>query len=75
MGNPRGRPNSRRDHCGRFAPMTPTERELYEWAKWAERAQRDCARMVARIERRIPRYERKLAAARAKIAAKNKNGA
>ncbi len=76
MSNPRGRPNSRRDRSGRFAPeMTPAERELYEWAKWAERAQRDCARIAARIERRIPRYERQLAAARAKIAAKNKTGA
>jgi hypothetical protein len=55
--------------------MTPAERELYAWLKCVERVNRDCVRMHARIERRIPRYERKLAAARAKIAAKNENGA
>jgi len=76
MSNPRGRPNSRRDRCGRFAPeMTPAERDLAELAKGVERAQRDYARLHARIERRIRYHERKLAAARAKIAARNDNGA
>jgi len=55
--------------------MTPAERERYEWLKRVERANRDCARLLARIERRIPVHERKLAAVRAKIAAKNEDGA
>ncbi len=76
MGNPRGRPHSRRDRSGRFAPeMTPAERELYEWVKWTERVSREGARLAARLERKVARYERQLAAARAKIAAENEDGA
>lgn len=35
---------SRRDRSGKFAPeMTPAERELHEWLKRVERAERDCS--------------------------------
>ena len=71
MANRHGRPGSKRDRSGRFAPeMTAEERELYEWVKWGERSARELSRTLAAVNRRIPRYERQLARGRAKLAAK-----
>jgi len=75
MANRHGRPGSKRDRYGRFAPeMTAEERELYEWVKWGERSARQLSRTAAAANRRILHYERQLARAQAKLAAKQAGG-